>query len=276
MNERERRAATAAPGSIASEAVPQILEHEPSSHPHTARFLVVYVLLAAAALGVIGLALHTATTVKPAPRVAVKHAWHPAGTTTFALAKSIAHHYTALQPAGFEVQGAPRITAERPAKIGLAALQIPTGQVMAQVAVLPTDVIYQLCGHGRECSLVEPPSVRRELRLRRLTLQLAVDTFSAAKPPKHVLISLPALPGRLWLVVYSRDEFNDKTLAKTHALLGRMTKAKHQRKRDLALLTGLTDGHVFSLTQQAVNEDQQVIFVLDSRACMDSACPGKD
>ena len=272
MNERENRAATAAHGSGARG--PTAVVPEPQPLPHAGRFRLVYALLALAAVGVIGVAVHTATSVRPAPPAAVKHRWHPAGATTFALAKSIAHHYTAARLEGFEAEGVLRITAQRPATWKLGALQIPTGQVMAQVAVLPTDVVYQLCGHARECSLLGPPSVRRELLLRRLTLQLAVDTFAVPHPPKQVLVSLPALPGHLWLAAYSRDEFSDTQLAQAHALLKRMAKARRRRLPDVAHLDRLTDERIFSVSQQAVTEDQQVVFVLESRPCMDAACPG--
>ena len=270
MSAHENRAATGSISALKGEPV----EAAPTARDrsYAGRFRLVYLFLAAAAAGVIGLAVHTGTSVEPAATPVVKHRWHPAGATTFGFAKSIARHYTKLDLPGFEAEGGPTITAERVGKVGLAALQVPEGQLMREITLPPTDVLYQISGHGREGALRGAPSKGRELRLRRLALQLAIDTLSVARPPKHVLVVLPGSQG--WFVAYSRDDMTDKQRGQARKLLKRLAQDRTPPKRDLALLAAFTDDRIFAIKGLALTEDQERVWIVDARPCMDAACPG--
>jgi hypothetical protein len=180
---REARPRTA--NSVVEET-PALLEpvvHARRSAPraaHTGRFHLVYALVLAAAVGVIGLGIHSATGVTPKKHAVVR--WHPTGATPLANAKAIAKHYTDLRLKGFESTTTPTVTAQRAGEIGLGAIQIPYGDGLAQIALLPSDTVYVVSGHGESGALIEPPTLKRELRLRRLALGLV--TPGAA--PAHV------------------------------------------------------------------------------------------
>jgi hypothetical protein len=233
---------------------------------HSVKFRAVYLLLVAVLVGVAFLGIHTLTRVKPAPKHTSAR-WHADGKTSLAVAQSIARHYTALKLKGFEPKGWPRVEADPVSKLKIDALQIPFSSGMAQVALPPTDALYQICGQSEECAFVAPPTAERELLLRRLVLGLVVDTFTSEHVPKHVIVSLPNA-----LVVFGSDEFGDKSLRRTRSLLARVARPK-ARAADIKLLYQLTNGRAFELADQVVTEDQKIVLVMKPRPCMDAACP---
>jgi hypothetical protein len=238
--------------------------------PHAGKFWLVYLALAAALAGVVGLGVHTATGIESAQKKKVTAGWQPKqAPTTIALSRSIARHYTALKLKGFEPKGSPVVEARRAAELKISGLQIPVGNATAQLAIPPTDLVYEVCGLGKECAFVSPPTSKRELLLRRLALGIVVDTFSSSRAPKHALVLLPGA-----LVFYGRDEFSDASLRTSRALLTRLGKAKHPSARDVRALFELTNGSAFELAGQVVTEDQQLVLALKPRPCMDAACPG--
>jgi hypothetical protein len=207
-----------------------------------------------------------ATHAAPAPR----------GTTSFQVSSDIAKRVTAHEPAGLEAGLMPKVLAMRLSQLRLSGLQVPLSQGAVQLMLAPDDVVYQICGHGPECSLTEAPSTSREIVLRRVALDLAVETFSAPHAPQRVLVSLPAQSGQLWLVYYDRAGLNAALLVKARLMLQRLSAPKaRMRNGDAVLLSQLTDGRTFAVSGQVTNEDGDVIDILQQRACMDVACPGK-
>jgi hypothetical protein len=239
--------------------------------PHASKFRLVYVALAAALAGVVGLGVQTATGIESASKKEKASAgWQPKqAPTTLALSRSIASHYTALKLKGFEPKGSPVVKARRAAELKISGLQIPVGNATAQLAIPPTDLVYEVCGLGKECAFVSPPTSKRELLLRRLALGIVVDTFSSPRAPKHALVLLPGA-----LVFYGRDEFSDDALRKSRALLTRLAKARNPGARDVRTIFELTNGSAFELAGQIVTEDQKLVLALKPRACMDAVCPG--
>jgi hypothetical protein len=245
---------------------------EPEATPaaellHAGKFRLVYLLLVAGLVGMAGLALHTATGVKPAKKE-TKASWQPAGPTTLAVSRSIAKHYTGLKLKGFEPKGSPRVDARRAAELKISGLQIPFSSGTAQLSIPPSDVVYQICGQSKDCSFVAPPTTKRELLLRRLVLGIVLDTFSSPHAPKHAILSLPTA-----LVFFAHDEFSDESLRKSRLLLARIEKARKPSASDIRLLYDLTNGRAFELADQVVTEDQKIVLAMKPRACMDAACP---
>lgn len=243
----------------------------------TEGFRVAYVFLVVAlggmlALGALSLSArargHRASVAEPLPP--------PSGRTSFEVSKTIAKRMTRAMPAGLEPNRSPVVAPERPEAIHLAALQVQTEQGAIQLSVATDDVVYQICGHGSQCSLLGSPARSRELALRQVALDLAVQSFTAPHAPQRVLVSLPAVPGQLWFVVFDRSSLKADALDRAGALLGRLAGARHEGRMpaaDARQLSALTDGHTFAVAQQVPNEDGDVIDVIQPRGCMDASCP---
>jgi len=244
----------------------------PAPVAHTGKFRFVYLLLTAAAVAVVGLGVYTVTSLEPAKKKAAAE-WHPTGVAPFAVTRSIASHYTALKLKGFEPTTSPTVTAARPADLKLAALLIPFPGAKVLVAIPPKDAVYQICGHDEGCALVSPPTVKRELLLRRLVLGMALDTFASARPPKHMLVAMPTFAGSAWFVFYARDEFSDQRIHAARALLARLERTRHPAAQDVAQLLRFTNDHTYEPQDQVFTEDANRLLVLAPRPCMDSACP---
>ena len=79
-------------------------------------------------------------------------------------------------------------------------------------------VVYTMCGSGRACSIPGAASLVRGRLVRRLALELALDTFAYAPKADAVLVFAPPAPGKSkGFVVYLRRADLKQQLAQPRA-----------------------------------------------------------
>jgi hypothetical protein len=192
--ERARGSAAAAEESLLETGISGggVVAVRSPANPHAPRFQFLFGALGALSVAAIALAIALLRAPAPAPQRPWS-AWQPPssdGDPAQQIAAHVAPQYRL--PGGkqiVEAVGGPPSLDGQPLVIAINH----SGQKSALLE--GNNVLYQLCGHGEDCSIKEgKPSAQRGLLIAREALELALYTFRYVSGVDHVVVTMPPPP----------------------------------------------------------------------------------
>ncbi|MES1247075.1 MAG: hypothetical protein ABUS54_05315 [Actinomycetota bacterium] len=237
--------------------------------PHRARFLVIYVGLAAVlGVAIAGIVIYGTKSIAPD---AAWSSWAPGGGglgRESQIAAHVAQEYHL--PSGGQLV---EVFAKAPS-VSPSNTQIPLHYVVvarpkgydAPIPITSDDTVqYSLCGLGSNCAIATgTPSVQRGTLVRREILELALYTFKYMSGVKNVVAFMPPTPGATpkYVVFLQRSDLSDylhrplaETLNKKTPLPNAITRLEQQT------IDATTESKVYSFgLSQAQNGDAVLVL----------------